>query len=175
MMAMLVMAASLCLGLSLTVSAASAALAAPATHDAATAPAQGAAGAATTTPTNRSIYFLPSPAARGSGTAGGFIPLITWRECNGLRTTWVDIDMLNLAAGIDTDWCFGYTGTWRFTGNWNVAYFCSGNNKGGFSYYVANIYHSFAFNQGKLLALPLNSVPITLYISGWSGNDTCSS
>ena len=74
-----------------------------------------------------------------------------------------------------TDWCFGYTGRWQFTGNYNVAYFCSGNNKGGFSYEDAGTYRSFAFGPGKLVALPLNSVPISLTITGWSGSDTCSS
>jgi hypothetical protein len=159
MIVMLVTAASLCLGLSLTVSAAYAAPATPAAHSIAGVSAQANTAARTAGPA-----ATKSPAVSKN---------IVWRECNGMRTTWVDIDMLSIPAGILTDWCFGYTGRWRFTGNYNVSYFCSGNNKGGFSYDDAGVYKSFAFGPGKLIALPLNSVPISLTITGWSGSDTC--
>lgn len=181
MMVMLVTAASLCLGLSLTVSAAYAAPAAPAAHSIAGVSAQASAvartaeAAASTAQTGTQSISLPSPATHRMSPAGGLVPLIQWRECNGMRTTWVDIDMLSIPAGILTDWCFGYTGRWQFTGNWNVSYFCSGNNKGGFAYDDAGVYKSFAFGPGKLIALPLNSVPVSLTITGWSGSDTCSS
>jgi hypothetical protein len=181
MIVMLVTAASLCLGLSLTMSAAYAAPAAPATHSIAGVSAQAKAGARTaeaavrTAQTgSRGVAFL-SPATHSSSPAGGLIPLIQFRECNGTKTTWVDLDMLSIPAGLLTDWCFGYTGRWQFTGNYNVSYFCSGNNKGGFAYDDAGVYKSFAFGPGKLIALPLNSVPVSLTITGWSGSDTCSS
>ena len=164
MIVMLVTAASLCLGLSLTVSAAYAAPAAPVAHSIADVSAQAKAAARTT-----------GPAATKGPAASNAARNIVWRECNGLRTTWVSIDILSIPGGIITDWCFGYTGRWRFTGNYNVSYFCSGNNKGGFSYSDAGVYKSFLFGPGKLIALPLNSVPISLTITGWSGSDTCSS
>ena len=157
---MLVTAASLCLGLSLSVSAAYAAPAAPAAHSTADVSAQARTAART---------------AGQASTKSPAVSAIVFRECNGLRTTWVDIDILSIPAGTLTDWCFGYTGRWQFTGNYNVSYFCSGNNKGGFSYSNAGVYRSFTFGPGRLVALPLNSVPISLTITGWSGSDTCSS
>jgi alkaline phosphatase len=116
MIVMLAAVAGVSLGLPSAMPAAHAASAAPAAHLIARAPAAAQAASASTAQTSKSI------------------PFIQFRECSGTTTSWVDIDIL-LPGGLQ-DWCFGYTGTWTFSRNYDVTNFCAGNNDGHFSYYL---------------------------------------
>jgi hypothetical protein len=172
MIVMLVTAVSLSLGLPQAMSAASAA---PAVHLTAGVPAAAKAAAASTDQTGSHSVGVLSAGTHVSSLTGGAIPLISWKECPSLRTTWVDIDMVNIGAGVISDWCFGYTGTWRFSTNtgYYVSYFCSGNNKGSFAYTYGGVYHIFFFGPGRLVAFPAATLPVSLTITGWSVSDTC--
>jgi hypothetical protein len=157
MIVMLTVACGLSLGLSQAVSPAYAASAAPVAHLTAHAPAAAKA------------------ASPSTGQTGKIIPNIQFRDCSNQRTTWVDIDFLNIAAGVLQDWCFGYTGRWQFSSNsgWTVTNFCSGNNRGAFSYSYRGNYHIFNFLPGQYYAFASGTVPISLTISGWSGSYQC--
>jgi len=150
------MAASLSLGIvGATMPAASAAPAAPA---AAAAPARAAA------------------ATHPNGTTALQKPDIKWNACAaGTTTTWVTLIEIELSGGSVYTNCYGYTGTWTFSNqSYYVTHFCSGNNKGTFSYTVNGTTHSFSFGPGtnKNLGTGPNK-PKTLTITGWSGSDRC--
>jgi hypothetical protein len=157
MIVMLAAVASLSLGLPPAMSAAYAASAAPAAHSAASVPAPARAAAASTAQTGR------------------VIPLIRWTECQGLRTNWVDIDLVNIGAGVISDWCFGGVGLWRFSSNtgYYISNFCSGNNKGSFAYTYGGVYYLRYFQPGQYWAFPPATLPVSLRITGWTGRSTC--
>ncbi len=85
------------------------------------------------------------------------------------------MDMVNIAAGVISDWCFGYKGLWRFSNNtgYYISNFCSGNNKGAFSYVENGVYHQNGFGPGTYWAFPAGTQPISLTIYGWSGSYRC--
>jgi hypothetical protein len=111
-----------------------------------------------------------STAAAQATPPGRGTPDISFRECSGETTTWVDIDIV-LPSGVQ-DWCFGGKGTWQFFAPNNVVtYFCSGNNHGTFSYsgakplgFLPGFRKPFSYVHAGYLA-----------INGWSGGATCTS
>ncbi len=80
-------------------------------------------------------------------------------------------------AGVIEDWCYGYTGTWRFSLNtgWYISNFCAGNNKVSFTYDEFGVNHSFGFGPGKYMTFPAGTQPVSLTITGWSGSNRCNS
>jgi hypothetical protein len=116
-------------------------------------------------------------AQTGSSLTGGAIPNIKWQQCAGKTTTWVDLDEVNIAAGVIDDWCYGFTGIWNFPVNpgYYFSIICAGNNYGSFRYIDHNtgVLHTWAFAPGHVLAGTL--IPVRLTITGWSGTDTCKS
>jgi hypothetical protein len=155
MIAMLTVACGLSLGLSQAVSPAYAASAAPAAHQVA-----GVAAPAT-------------GVSASTGQTGKVIPFIQFRECSNQTTHWVDIDILFSGGGL-YDWCFGYRGIWTFSRNYDITYFCSGNNEGHFSYYLPDgELTGFSFGPGVRRPFPAGSQPYQLNITGWSGSATC--
>lgn len=121
---------------------------------------------------------MASTATHSSDLTGRNIPGIRFAECTNERTTWVDIDMIDLVAGLIQDWCFGYTRTgrqtWIFTGNWNITNFCAGNNYGTLRYRTPRgVYLNLYFLPGELHGFQSGTRPITLKISGFIGHDTC--
>jgi hypothetical protein len=136
-----------------------------ATYAASAAPAK--AVAASTAQTGSHSVRVLSPA----------IPNIKWQECAGKTTTWVDLDAVNIGAGVIDDWCYGYTGIWNFPVNppYYISIICAGNNYGSFRYIDHNtgVLHTWDFAPGHVLAGTL--IPVRLTITGWSGSDTCKS
>jgi hypothetical protein len=104
-----------------------------------------------------------APPGRGIGA-------ITFRECSGQTTTWVQIDIV-LPSGLQ-DWCFGGRGTWQFHAPNNiVTNFCSGNNYGTFSYSGVP---PMGFLPGIDIPLPYVHAGY-LTINGWRGSAVCTS
>lgn len=104
------------------------------------------------------------------------IPQIKWSTCPGSgSTTWVLMTLFELSGGSTFNWCFGYTGTWTFSNQYYyIAYFCSGNNIGSFSYTVNGVTKGFSFGPGKKVNLGTGpNKPKSLTITGWSGSDRC--
>ena len=133
----------------------------------ATMPAASAAPAAPTT-TAASTHV--------SGTTAVHKPDIKWNACSaGTTTTWVTLTLIELSGGSTFSYCYGYTGTWKFSDqSYYVAHFCSGNNSGSFSYTVNGTTHSFSFGPGKNVNLGTGpNKPKTLTITGWSGSYRC--
>lgn len=104
------------------------------------------------------------------------IPFIKWQSCSGKTTHWVDVDVIT-ASGLQ-DWCFGYDGTWYFNPPNNVVTsVCPGNNKGRFTYIDPSNGKKdiFTFTPGAEFYAQGGVKAVSLEITGWSGNDSCTS
>jgi hypothetical protein len=178
MIVTLTAAASLSLGLPLA-----AASAAPAAYSAAGVPAAAKAAAASTAQAGSHSVSVLSPGTHGSSATGGAVPLIKWSSCPGKTTTWVDIDVYQFRVAGLFDWCFGFTGTWRFPTSGALDYtshFCAGNNRGNIvvKYWPSGTIRTFSFGPGSMFAWPTSNPPVSLVsltITGWSGSNTCTS
>jgi hypothetical protein len=128
------------------------------------------AGAAAASPQTAAA----TTATHTSSFPGRNVPYISFAECTGETTTWVDLDIVT-ASGLQ-DWCYGGTGTWQFYSYDNdVRYFCSGNNSGVYVYIQNGVHHNFTFGPGRLIAFAANVRAYSLSIGHWSGGDTCTS
>lgn len=100
-------------------------------------------------------------------------PAIKWSICPHLNTTSVVMTIRNYKV-IEL-WCFAFKGTWKFntTGGYQISYFCSGNNRGSFTYLYKNKSYTFNFGPGKKVTWKNLTIPARLTITGWSGNARC--
>jgi hypothetical protein len=113
-----------------------------------------------------------------AGTHGGLtvaaIPFIQERDCSGQTTHWVNIDFITSAGLVDR--CYGYTGTWHFYApNDLVTAFCAGNNSGVFKYTENHQPKTLNFKPLTVKYWPNSVQADSLEITGWGGNDTCTS
>ena len=133
-----------------------------------------------------SAAYAAPPAVAVHATAGvhdpamavhaNVIPFIKWQSCSGQTTHWVDVDIIT-ASGLQ-DWCFGYDGTWYFSPPNNVVTsVCPGNNKGRFTYIDPSNGKRdiFTFTPGAQFYAQGGVKAVSLQITGWSGNDSCTS
>jgi hypothetical protein len=122
-----------------------------------------------------------SPATAGatkthvSSSAAAVRPNTKWADCTGstIDPTWVHTILFDPTQPATADYCYGYTGTWKIAyNNYDLAYFCAGNNKGSFTYYQQGANHSKSFSPGQ--KFNFYSGPVTqlksITITGWSGN-----
>jgi hypothetical protein len=125
--------------------------------------ASGPAAMASTAPT---VHAATAPAAPRA---------ITFSDCPGQTTTWVDLDIIT-AAGL-ADWCFHGTGIWTFhSPNNEITNFCSGNNRGHLSYYLPDgQLTGFSFGPGRLVSFAFGNHIYQLNMTGSSGGDVCRS
>jgi hypothetical protein len=99
-------------------------------------------------------------------------PLIQAQPCTSGRATWFH---MRIVIGENTSTvCFGFTGTWYFSGNL-TEWTCSGNNRGTYGYteVATGGSYSLGFLPGfnKTWSIKIDSVYLT--ITGWSGSNTC--
>lgn len=109
---------------------------------------------------NRAATYIPESYAVGD---------IQEQPCTSGRATWVHIEFLSQGT-----LCYGFTGTWYFSGGYIPIHFCSGNNSGTFKYSDINgNEHSFNFGPGANISFLHTDDAVSLTITGYSGNDTC--
>jgi hypothetical protein len=98
---------------------------------------------------------------------------IKWRVCTSVNTTSIVTEIRNYKTV--ALWCFSYKGTWKFntTGGYTISYFCSGNNRGSFTYLYKYKPYTFNFGPGKKVYWKNVTIPDKLTITGWSGGDRC--
>jgi hypothetical protein len=104
------------------------------------------------------------------------IPRITWKRCEGQRTTWVSMDVIT-AAGLE-DWCFakGNGVPWIFSSpNNQVTNVCAGNNYGTFYFKHNGTPEHWDFAPGHVFHSYPPVTATKLVITGYSGADTCTS
>jgi hypothetical protein len=84
--------------------------------------------------------------------------------------------LINNAAtstGPSNTMCYGYTGTFYFSGN-VTTYFCADNNYGTFKYYNnAGLYTSLGFLPGTVEHWSPGIDAVLLTINGYRGSNTC--
>jgi hypothetical protein len=126
-------------------------------------------------------YASPSASAatgsRVSNSASSISPSVKWADCSGSTEdpTWVHTVLFDPTEPATADYCYGYTGTWKIAyTNWDLAYFCAGNNKGSFTYYQNGATHSKSFSPGQKFNFYSGAVTQvkSISITGWSGSDS---